>query len=172
MPQILFTIDQSSIFAGNQDGMINLQPTLNNHGRLYVIWSANHPRPVYVGKSRHVQNRFNGRVQALNHVGVTDQSLENNFVFTIRITINGHYSQVGDDGLAGGINVEHLLIRIYINYYQFLLRNVDLWNLPFNNGDHNGLYVRYIDPNNRVNGFAPIDNAGNFVQLLAGVGNY
>lgn|GEM_PF-3415869 len=171
MPQIIFTIDSQSNFQANQNGMVTIAPALAAQGRLYVVWSNIHQRPAYIGTSADVQQRFNMRLGAINNLGVLPAALQDNFVFTVRVNINGNNHVPNDQGVANGIDVEHLLIRVYINHYQIALRNTTKWNNAFQNNDLNGLSIRYLDPNNLVNGFPTIGNGG-FVQLVAGLGAY
>ncbi len=173
MPNIVFTVSSLHSFGTSGNGMVILQPALPVQGRLYVIWSGNHQRNIYVGTSANVQQRFNDRLGDLNNSGVVPATLQNNFVFTVRTTINNIKHQPNNLGMANGIDVEHLLMRIYINRYPlFLLRNTVKWNNAFYNNDLTGLHVRYIDPNGLIVGFNGVDNGGNFVQLLGGLGNY
>ena len=171
MPQITFIIDSQSNFQANQNGMVIIAPALTTQGRLYVVWSNVHQRPAYIGTSANVQQRFDVRLGAVNNLGVPPEALQDNFVFTVRININGNSYTPDDQGIANGVDVEHLLIRVYINHYGIALRNTTKWNNAFQNNDLNGLYIRYLDPNNIVDGFTTIGDGG-FVQLLAGLGAY
>ncbi|GHD55351.1 hypothetical protein [Jeongeupia chitinilytica] len=171
MPNVTFTIDSVSNFTATGTGMIGMAPALAAQGRLYVIYSGTHTRPFYIGTSGNVQQRFQNRVAAMNDAGIVAATLQNSFVFTIRVTINNINHQPNDLGIANGIDVEKLLLRLYHVHYQAAFRNTAKWSTAFANTDGNGLHVRYLDPQNRVGGFAPV-GANGFVQLLAGAGNY
>lgn len=177
MPRIEFIVDSIVSYDTDQYGRVVLSPALPATGRLYVAWSKYHLKQAYVGTSGNVQQRFDHRVAALNEAGVVPTTLKDNFVYTVRIVLNGQPVTPDDTGKAGPmgseIDVEHLLIRMYFKWYGIGLRNTQKWDKEFESTDTGGLYVTHTDPLKRVGGFKSLTGSYNtFAQLLPGAGKY
>ncbi len=110
----------------NTDGIVSASPAIPRAGRLYVILNNSTARTVYVGTSSDVKARFVSRLQVIREMGFDVGSPT---IFIVQIQINTVYTQPGDDGIADGIDVEHLLIRTYVKLLGLNVRNVTKWGV-------------------------------------------
>ncbi len=112
-------------------GYTTANPALETAGRLYVIRNDLTSRQVYVGTAADVQGRFGPRVATLREWGFNNATLGAIKIYVYRVLINGVARQPNNLGLAGGVDVEHLLIRLHLN------QNVNVRNIAkiaaFNN---------------------------------------
>ncbi len=96
-------------------GIINYAPALPHAGRLYVIRNAlAHGHPYYIGTASNVQNRFTPRSDAVRELGFRTAEINNISIAIVQITVNGYFNPPDDHGISNGVDVEHLLIRLYV----------------------------------------------------------
>lgn len=106
-------------------GLISAVPALPTSSRLYVIHHLNaHGRPYYIGTASNVKERFKERFRAVRELGFRTAEINNLRIAVVQILIDGVSRTPQDYGIAGGIDVEHLLIRLYIAFGH-RLRNID-----------------------------------------------
>ncbi|MEO0387212.1 MAG: hypothetical protein AAF281_06735 [Pseudomonadota bacterium] len=108
-----------------QNGYIFPAPALPRASRLYVIYNSGKDRhPYYIGTAQDVQHRFDTRSKAIRDLGIKNDELARIQIAVVQILVNGRATTPGKTGVAGGIDVEHLLIRIYSQIGNFGLRNM------------------------------------------------
>jgi len=108
----------------NNNGLIQTVPALPSSSRLYVIYNNSTNRPYYIGTAVSLKNRFSPRLEVIREMGFDQNCLDEILIFEIQIEVDGKFRTPGDDGIAGGIDVEHLLIRTYINSLNENVRNI------------------------------------------------
>ncbi|MGH1384418.1 hypothetical protein [Kordia sp.] len=106
------------------DGLVTANPAIHQASRLYVIHNPATNRPVYVGTSANLRDRFILRLEIIREMGFSQVELNNIIVMEVQIQIDGVNRTPGEDGVAGGIDVEHLLIRTYIQNIGLNVRNI------------------------------------------------
>lgn len=100
-------------------GGISSNPALPATGKLYVIRHAQANRfPFYIGTAINVQQRFAERLRAVRELGFRNADIANIAIAVIRIQVDGQNRQPDNLGFAGGIDVEHLLIRTHMDQGQ------------------------------------------------------
>lgn len=112
-------------------GNIAAVPALEATGRLYVIHNATTSRHAYIGTAGNLQARFTERIAAIREWGFNNAAITPITIHVYRVTVDGQARQPDALGYAGGIDVEHLLIRLHINL-AIPLRNYNKV-YPYNN---------------------------------------
>ena len=88
---------------------------------------------------------------ALREVGFDQPTVAQALIMVIQIQVNGANATPGNDGISGGIDVEHLLIRTYIRHIGVNVRNIQKVG-PFQNST--GELLRWSLVNNAgIDGF-------------------
>lgn len=122
---ILINYNYVSIHTINyNNGNINAVYALPQASRLYVIVNGTTGHPVYIGTADNVQNRFTPRLEAMRELGFNQNALNPIQVLVIQTQVNGVNTTPGNTGIAGGIDVEHLLIRTYMGHLNLPVRNI------------------------------------------------
>jgi hypothetical protein len=114
------------------NGLVTANPAINQASRLYVIHNPATNRPIYVGTAANLQDRFDPRLRAMREMGFSQVELNNILVMEVQIQVDGVNRTPGDNGVAGGVDVEHLLIRTYIQNIGVNVRNIQK-TAEFNN---------------------------------------
>lgn len=96
-------------------GFVQCVPALESQGRLYAVLNTTTSRHVYIGTASNLQSRFTERIAAVRELGFNNAAINPITIYAIRVIIDGHPRQPNNLGIAGGIDVEHLLIRLHIN---------------------------------------------------------
>lgn len=117
-------------------GYVSYYPAIPQDARLYVIYNDSTDRHVYVGTATNVQNRFNPRIEALREFGFSEDQLKKIFIMIVQIKIDGYNKPPDNYGKAGDnpeIDVEHLLVRTYVEKLNVNARNIDKASKKFKN---------------------------------------
>jgi hypothetical protein len=114
MPAVTFDyVSQHDIVK--HGGVVNCAPGLPHASRLYVIHHAQAAgHPFYIGTAAHIRNRFRHRLDAVRELGFRNNEIMNVTIGIVRILVNGIPRTPGNLGIAVGIDVEHLLIRMHL----------------------------------------------------------
>lgn len=113
----------------NRKGDISVPGLSSERGGLYVIHNmANMGRPYYIGTAINYKERFKARTEAARELGFP-RGLDDLEVFVVRVECNGRSvrpDKWGKLGLCqrGGLDAEHLLIRMYIQALGCNVRNI------------------------------------------------
>lgn len=99
-------------------------PAFTSSSRLYVIYDGNGAPSVYVGTATDVQDRFYTRLSAIRELNISQAHLNNIFVAIVQIEIDGVFYPPHNNGISNGVDVEHLLIRIYSQLINANIRNL------------------------------------------------
>jgi hypothetical protein len=128
-----------------QGGNPSYAPALTQMSRLYVIRNTQANNfPYYVGTADNVQNRFGPRLDAVRQFGFRNTDIGRVSIAVVQIFVNGIARPPHQTGVAGGIDVEHLLIRLYVSQGQNV-RNIQKV-LPFTNNHGQRLDCTFINP--------------------------
>lgn len=95
-------------------GLVSAAPALEGAGRLYVIKNTSTSRPVYIGTASNLRNRFTARIKAIREFGFANLAINPIRIHVYRVFVDGHARPPNDLGIAGGVDVEHLLIRLHM----------------------------------------------------------
>ena len=95
-------------------GLVTARPALEQDGRIYVIENPATARPVYVGTAESVRHRFEARIAALREFGFAAAVLSQITIRAYRVEVNGISRRPNTLGYAGGVDVEHLMIRLHL----------------------------------------------------------
>jgi len=123
------------------------QPALPNSSRLYAIRNTQANNfPFYIGTADNIQNRFVPRVDAVRQFGFRNADIANVSIAIIQIFVNGIASPPHNNGVSSGIDVEHLLIRLYISQGHNV-RNISK-TAVFTNNHGTSLNCTFMNPAN------------------------
>jgi hypothetical protein len=123
-------------------GNVSAFPALEPVGRLYVIHNATTSRRAYIGTAGNLQQRFTDRIAAIREWGFNNAAILPITIHAYRVTVDGHARQPNNLGFAGGIDVEHLLIRLHLTQ-GIPIRNYNKV-FPYNNTSPNTINLQLM----------------------------
>lgn len=88
-----------------------------------MIHNSTTSRHVYVGTAANLQHRFSERIAAVRELGFNNAAINAITIHVYRVQVNGRSHQPNNLGVAGGIGVEHLLVRLHMT------RNIPVRNM-------------------------------------------
>lgn len=124
MARVDFTCVSTHTIKLDASGVISASPAFPAHSRLYIIRNESTNREVYIGTAANVKDRFKDRLTDLRHLGFNQNQLNPITIGVVQIKVNNNNRTPGDNGVANGIDVEHLLIRHFITDREKSVRNV------------------------------------------------
>ncbi len=133
MPAVSFRYTHEVTLILTTYGTVRADQTLTTGGRLYVIRSHQTHRPFYIGTAQNLRQRFEERLRVCRELGFNQGDLNPIVVYVVQIKIDGASAPPDNLGLAGGIDVEHLLIRTYTQRIGAAVRNITKSGQPFVN---------------------------------------
>ena len=120
---ITFELQLSTNFTGG--GMTPVQCIgLAPINCLYVITNSGSPTSAYVGVAQNAVHRFAPRLEALRECGIGPGEVAKTRVMIFKVRLNGTLKNIGQYGDVGATDVEHLLIRSFMNCGGWNVRNI------------------------------------------------
>jgi hypothetical protein len=110
--------------VGYDGGYVTVKPALTTSKRLYVIHNETTNNKVYVGTATDVQDRFKGRIDVCRELGFSPEQMDPISFFVVQIKIDDTPAPPDQYGHSLGIDVEHLLVRTYMQKIGWSVRNV------------------------------------------------
>ncbi len=109
--------------VGYDSGTVAVKPALTTSARLYVIHNETTNYKVYVGTATDVKDRFKGRIDVCRELGFSQEQMDAISFFVVQIKIDDTPAPPDKYGWSGGIDVERLLIRTYMQKIGWSVRN-------------------------------------------------
>lgn len=149
MTEVDFIVQKKYLFEQDLSGLASMKDVPHQES-LYVIWSKHHSRFVYAGFAKDLALEIENYVKVLNATGIEASKLKDIHMFSIKAKVEGKEYEVDRKGLVKGMDLEHLLIRMYVKHFQCPTRNAHKWDTPFKNKSSSGLALKYYDADENV----------------------
>jgi len=106
-------------------GHYKIRPALIRSNRLYIIYNQSTARPLYIGIAKNLQNRFKGRLQTMREMGFNQTQLDSIYIIEVQLKLNTKARTPNYIYERKGLDVEHLLIRTYVELLRIGVRNTE-----------------------------------------------
>lgn len=128
----------------NDNGSISYSPAIPNVSALYVILNLSSDRYTYIGTAGSMKERFKPRASAMREMGFDQDQVGPIKIYQVKPYIHGAFANPGDGGVCDNIDLEHLLIRIYLEKIKWNVRNV-VKTARFTNNTGAILHITFVN---------------------------